>query len=88
MDATTTICHRYTPPDQLALLTRTADIIVTAAGQSSLFLKCSLSYVCLIKRTTTLNIETTLKVVDKYKLSLCFYISKFCLLPLFQVCQT
>jgi 5,10-methylene-tetrahydrofolate dehydrogenase/methenyl tetrahydrofolate cyclohydrolase len=33
MDATTTICHRYTPPDQLALLTRSADIIVTAAGE-------------------------------------------------------
>lgn len=38
MDATTTICHRYTPPDQLALLTRSADIIVTAAGKSSLYL--------------------------------------------------
>lgn len=36
MDATTTICHRYTPPDQLALLTRSADIIVTAAGELSL----------------------------------------------------
>ncbi|KAK7865627.1 hypothetical protein R5R35_009792 [Gryllus longicercus] len=32
MDATTTICHRYTPADQLAMLTRTADIIVTAVG--------------------------------------------------------
>ncbi|XP_015372366.1 PREDICTED: bifunctional methylenetetrahydrofolate dehydrogenase/cyclohydrolase, mitochondrial isoform X2 [Diuraphis noxia] len=32
MDATTTICHRYTPPDQLALFTKTADIIVSAAG--------------------------------------------------------
>ncbi|KAL8604541.1 hypothetical protein ACOMHN_015825 [Nucella lapillus] len=31
-DATTTICHRYTPADQLAVFTRTADIIVTAAG--------------------------------------------------------
>lgn len=32
MDATTTICHRYTPPDQLASFTKTADIIVSAAG--------------------------------------------------------
>lgn len=32
MDATTTICHRYTPPDQLAAFTKTADIIVSAAG--------------------------------------------------------
>jgi len=32
MDATTTICHRYTPPDQLAVFTRSADIIVSAAG--------------------------------------------------------
>lgn len=36
MDTTTTICHRYTPPDQLALLTRSADIIVTAAGVPNL----------------------------------------------------
>lgn len=32
MDATTTICHRYTPPEQLAMFTKTADIIVSAAG--------------------------------------------------------
>lgn len=32
MDATTTICHRYTPPDQLAVFTKSADIIVSAAG--------------------------------------------------------
>lgn len=36
MDATTTICHRYTPADQLAVLTRTADIIVSAAGVPNL----------------------------------------------------
>ncbi|KAL5239562.1 hypothetical protein ACI65C_006972 [Semiaphis heraclei] len=36
MDATTTICHRYTPPDQLALFTKTADIIVSAAGVPNL----------------------------------------------------
>lgn len=34
MDATTTICHRYTPPDQLAVFTKTADIIVSAAGNA------------------------------------------------------
>ncbi|XP_042214590.1 bifunctional methylenetetrahydrofolate dehydrogenase/cyclohydrolase, mitochondrial-like isoform X2 [Homarus americanus] len=32
MDATTTICHRYTPAEQLRMFTATADIIVTAAG--------------------------------------------------------
>lgn len=32
MDATTTICHRHTPPEQLATFTKTADIIVSAAG--------------------------------------------------------
>ncbi|XP_068210562.1 bifunctional methylenetetrahydrofolate dehydrogenase/cyclohydrolase 2, mitochondrial isoform X1 [Palaemon carinicauda] len=32
LDATTTICHRYTPADQLKVFTATADIIVTAAG--------------------------------------------------------
>ncbi|XP_064101183.1 bifunctional methylenetetrahydrofolate dehydrogenase/cyclohydrolase, mitochondrial-like [Macrobrachium nipponense] len=32
LDATTTICHRYTPTDQLRVFTATADIIVTAAG--------------------------------------------------------
>ena len=31
-DATTTICHRYTPADQLRVFVGTADIIVTAAG--------------------------------------------------------
>jgi len=36
MDATTTICHRYTPPEQLALFTKTADIIVSAAGVPNL----------------------------------------------------
>ncbi|XP_069953547.1 bifunctional methylenetetrahydrofolate dehydrogenase/cyclohydrolase, mitochondrial isoform X2 [Cherax quadricarinatus] len=32
MDATTTICHRYTPAEQLRVFIATADIIVTAAG--------------------------------------------------------
>lgn len=32
MDATTTICHRFTPPEQLAMFCKTADIIVTATG--------------------------------------------------------
>ncbi|XP_049802441.1 bifunctional methylenetetrahydrofolate dehydrogenase/cyclohydrolase, mitochondrial [Schistocerca nitens] len=36
MDATTTICHRYTPPSQLATLTKHADIIVSAAGVPNL----------------------------------------------------
>jgi len=31
-DATTTICHRYTPKDQLRLFTQTADILVVATG--------------------------------------------------------
>ncbi|OWF56518.1 bifunctional methylenetetrahydrofolate dehydrogenase/cyclohydrolase, mitochondrial-like [Mizuhopecten yessoensis] len=31
-DATTTICHRYTPPEQLKLFTKTADILVVAVG--------------------------------------------------------
>lgn len=33
MDATTTICHRYTPEDQLRLFVSIADIIVTAVGR-------------------------------------------------------
>ncbi|XP_050526028.1 bifunctional methylenetetrahydrofolate dehydrogenase/cyclohydrolase, mitochondrial [Daktulosphaira vitifoliae] len=36
MDATTTICHRHTPPDQLAVFTKNADIIVSAAGVPNL----------------------------------------------------
>lgn len=32
MDATVTICHRYTPPEQLVKHCREADIIVTATG--------------------------------------------------------
>ncbi|BFZ02740.1 hypothetical protein BsWGS_05779 [Bradybaena similaris] len=31
-DATTTICHRNTPPDQLKSFTKAADILVTATG--------------------------------------------------------
>lgn len=41
MDATTTICHRYTPPDQLAKFTKTADIIVSAAG-TILYIYCNI----------------------------------------------
>ncbi|CAH0718188.1 unnamed protein product, partial [Brenthis ino] len=32
MDATVTICHRYTPPEQLEIHCRNADIIVSATG--------------------------------------------------------
>ncbi|XP_050092863.1 bifunctional methylenetetrahydrofolate dehydrogenase/cyclohydrolase, mitochondrial isoform X1 [Anopheles aquasalis] len=32
MDATVTICHRFTPPDELKRFCRSADIIVTATG--------------------------------------------------------
>ena len=31
-DATTTICHRNTPPEQLRVFTQTADILVVATG--------------------------------------------------------
>jgi len=31
-DATTTICHRYTPRDQVRLFTQNADILVVATG--------------------------------------------------------
>jgi methylenetetrahydrofolate dehydrogenase(NAD+)/5,10-methenyltetrahydrofolate cyclohydrolase len=39
MDATTTICHRYTPPEQLKVFTKNADIIVSAAGIIVIFEK-------------------------------------------------
>ncbi|XP_072165522.1 bifunctional methylenetetrahydrofolate dehydrogenase/cyclohydrolase, mitochondrial-like [Diadema setosum] len=32
MDATVTLCHRYTPPDELLRFTKAADIIVVAVG--------------------------------------------------------
>jgi methylenetetrahydrofolate dehydrogenase(NAD+) / 5,10-methenyltetrahydrofolate cyclohydrolase len=32
MDATVTICHRFTPPEQLKMFCQIADIIVTATG--------------------------------------------------------
>lgn len=35
MDASVTICHRYTPPEQLANYCRNADIIITATGNFS-----------------------------------------------------
>ncbi|VDI37892.1 methylenetetrahydrofolate dehydrogenase(NAD+) / 5,10-methenyltetrahydrofolate cyclohydrolase [Mytilus galloprovincialis] len=31
-DATVTLCHRYTPPEQLPVFTKTADILVVACG--------------------------------------------------------
>ncbi|XP_053689745.1 bifunctional methylenetetrahydrofolate dehydrogenase/cyclohydrolase, mitochondrial isoform X2 [Sabethes cyaneus] len=36
MDATVTICHRFTPPEELKRFCRTADIIVTATGVPNL----------------------------------------------------
>ena len=32
-DATTTMCHRYTPPEQLPVMTKTADIVIVATGR-------------------------------------------------------
>ena len=31
-DATVTMCHRYTPSDQLVVMTRHADIVISATG--------------------------------------------------------
>ncbi|KAH8232611.1 hypothetical protein KR032_010531, partial [Drosophila birchii] len=39
MDATVTICHRYTPPKELARYCRNADIIVVAVGKAGLITK-------------------------------------------------
>ena len=36
MDATTTICHRFTPHDQLCALTKSADILISATGKEIL----------------------------------------------------
>ena len=36
LDATVTICHRYTPPETLKTMTLLADILVVAAGQPQL----------------------------------------------------
>ena len=33
-DATTTMCHRYTPPEQLPVMTKTADIVIVATGKA------------------------------------------------------
>ena len=32
-DATVTVCHRYTPADQLVVMTRHADIVISATGE-------------------------------------------------------
>ena len=32
-DATTIICHRYTPPDELKRMTLASDIVITATGR-------------------------------------------------------
>jgi len=39
LDLTTTICHRYTPPEQLAEAVAKADVVVTAAGVPNLITK-------------------------------------------------
>lgn len=39
MDATVTICHRFTPPEQLAVFCRLADIVITATGVPGLIKK-------------------------------------------------
>ncbi|ALC47934.1 Nmdmc, partial [Drosophila busckii] len=39
MDATVTICHRYTPPKELTRVCRQADIIVVAVGKPGLITK-------------------------------------------------
>ncbi|XP_015038244.1 bifunctional methylenetetrahydrofolate dehydrogenase/cyclohydrolase, mitochondrial isoform X1 [Drosophila pseudoobscura] len=39
LDATVTICHRYTPPKELAIHCRQADIIVVAVGKPGLITK-------------------------------------------------
>lgn len=43
-DATTTICHRYTPPEQLPVFTKTADIIVVATGTCTQLSLCKKTY--------------------------------------------
>ena len=39
LDLTTTICHRYTPPEQLFKAVRNADVVVSAAGVPGLITK-------------------------------------------------
>lgn len=39
LDMTTTICHRYTPPEELVRFTRSADLVVAAAGVPGLVKK-------------------------------------------------
>lgn len=39
LDMTTTICHRYTPPEELVRFTKSADLVVAAAGVPGLITK-------------------------------------------------
>lgn len=39
LDLTTTLCHRYTPPEELACAVRRADVVVAAAGVPNLITK-------------------------------------------------
>ena len=39
-DMTTTLCHRYTPVQQLHRALASADIVVTAAGMDEIFVDC------------------------------------------------
>ena len=52
-DATTTICHEHTPPGQLPVMTRTADIIIVGTGDVCVCLSrmCEVVSVCLAQVT-------------------------------------
>jgi len=48
LDMTTTLCHRHTPPHELARLLRSADMIVTAAGVPGIIHKNLLKPGCVV----------------------------------------
>lgn len=54
MDATVTICHRYTPTEKLKFYCQNADIIITATGM------------CFIKFTKYLNFRKKFTLGTKY----------------------
>lgn len=44
MEGTVTLCHRNTPPEQLCAFTKSADIVISATGNSEILLFIELSH--------------------------------------------
>lgn len=79
MDATVTVCHRYTPAEQLEFFCRNADIIITATGMCYLLINLC-SYDCFAKGVSSINcFKNTVKNMFVFKFLGCRHLLLDCL---------